>query len=141
MKITAEFNDLEEMKMFIRNFEGGNAEKAVPVAPTVPTVQPVTPVVQMATPVTSPQPTAPVQAPVASEPSQPVVPAQAAVPTSTVTYTQDELQRAAVTLLDAGRQNDLVTMLNSFGVEAITMLPKERYGEFATALRQMGAQI
>lgn len=138
MKITAEFNDLEEMKMFIRNFEGGNAEKAVPVAPTV---QPVTPVAQMATPVTPPQPTVPVQAPVASEPSQPVVTAQAAVPTSTATYTQDELQRAAVTLLDAGRQNDLVTMLNSFGVEAITMLPKERYGEFATALRQMGAQI
>lgn len=138
MKITAEFNDLEEMKMFIRNFEGGNAEKAVPVAPTV---QPVTPVAQMATPVTPPQPTAPVQTPVASAPSQPVVPAQAAVPTSTATYTQDELQRAAVTLLDAGRQNDLVTMLNSFGVEAITMLPKERYGEFATALRQMGAQI
>lgn len=130
MKITAEFNDLEEMKMFIRNFEGGNAEKAVPVSPTV---QPVTPVAQMATPVTSPQPTAPVQTP--------VVPAQAAVPTSAATYTQDELQRAAVTLLDAGRQNDLVTMLNSFGVEAITMLPKERYGEFATALRQMGAQI
>lgn len=138
MKITAEFNDLEEMKMFIRNFEGGNAKKAVPVAPTV---QPVTPVVQMATPLTPPQPVVPVQAPVASEPSQPVVTAQAAVPTSTATYTQDELQRAAVTLLDAGRQNDLVTMLNSFGVEAITMLPKERYGEFATALRQMGAQI
>lgn len=138
MKITAEFNDLEEMKMFIRNFEGGNAKKAVPVAPTV---QPVTPVVQMATPLTPPQPVVPVQAPVASAPSQPVVPAQAAVPTSTATYTQDELQRAAVTLLDAGRQNDLVTMLNSFGVEAITMLPKEQYGEFATALRQMGAQI
>lgn len=132
MKITAEFNDLEEMKMFIRNFEGGNAEKAVPVAPTV---QPVTPVAQMATPVTSPQPTAPVQTPVTPAPPQPVV------PTSAATYTQDELQRAAVTLLDAGRQNDLVTMLNSFGVEAITMLPKERYGEFATALRQMGAQI
>lgn len=138
MKITAEFNDLEEMKMFIRNFEGGNAKKAVPVAPTV---QPVTPVAQMATPVTSPQPTAPVQTPVAPAPPQPVVLAQAAVPTSAATYTQDELQRAAVTLLDAGRQNDLVTMLNSFGVEAITMLPKERYGEFATALRQMGAQI
>lgn len=135
MKITAEFNDLEEMKMFIRNFEGGNAEKAVPVAPTVQPVQPVTPVAQMATPVTSPQPTAPVQTPVAPAPPQPVV------PTSAATYTQDELQRAAVTLLDAGRQNDLVTMLNSFGVEAITMLPKERYGEFATALRQMGAQI
>ena len=135
MKITAEFNDLEEMKMFIRNFEGGNAEKAVPVAPTAPTVQPVTPVAQMATPVTSPQPTAPVQTPVTPAPPQPVV------PTSAATYTQDELQRAAVTLLDAGRQNDLVTMLNSFGVEAITMLPKERYGEFATALRQMGAQI
>lgn len=138
MKITAEFNDLEEMKMFIRNFEGGNAEKAVPVAPTV---QPVTPVVQMATPVTPPQPTAPVQTPVTPAPPQPVVPAQAAVQTSAATYTQDELQRAAVTLLDAGRQNDLVTMLNSFGVEAITMLPKERYGEFATALRQMGARI
>lgn len=123
MKITAEFNDLEEMKMFIRNFEGGNAEKAVPVAPTV---QPVTPVAQMATPVTSPQPTAPVQA---------------AVPTATTTYTQDELQRAAVTLMDAGKQNELLMLLNSFGAEAIPQIPKERYGEFATALRQMGGQI
>lgn len=127
MKITAEFNDLEEMKMFIRNFEGGNAEKAVPVAPPVQPVAPVTP----ATLVMTPQPVVPIQTPVAP----------AAVPTAATTYTQDELQRAAGTLLDAGKQDELLMLLTSFGVEAIPQIPKERYGEFATALRQMGAQI
>lgn len=126
MKITAEFNDLEEMKMFIRNFEGGNAEKAVPVAPPVQPVAPVTP----ATPVMTQQPVVPIQ-----------IPAAPAVPTAATTYTQDELQRAAGTLLDAGKQDELLMLLTSFGVEAIPQIPKERYGEFATALRQMGAQI
>lgn len=131
MKITAEFNDLEEMKMFIRNFEGGNAEKAVPVAPPVaPPVQPVAPVTP-ATPVMTPQPVVPIQTPAAP----------AAVPTAATTYTQDEIQRAAVTLMDAGKQDELLMLLTSFGVEAVPQIPKERYGEFATALRQMGAQI
>ena len=32
-------------------------------------------------------------------------------------------------------------ILQAFGIQAMTELPKERYGEFAAALRGAGAQI
>lgn len=62
-------------------------------------------------------------------------------PTSAVAYTMEQLAVAATQLSDAGRRQDLVNLLGQFGVQALTALPKERYGEFATALRQMGAKI
>jgi hypothetical protein len=68
-------------------------------------------------------------------------PAQPAVPTSAATYTLDQLARAATPLIDSGKQQELVTLLNQFGVQALTQLPKEHYGAFATALRGMGAKI
>lgn len=64
-----------------------------------------------------------------------------AVPTSAPSYTVDDLSRAASPLIDAGKQTDLVNLLAQFGVQAVTQLPKERYGEFATALRSLGAKI
>lgn len=67
--------------------------------------------------------------------------AQNPIPTAAPTYTHDQLAVAATQLMDAGRQQELVVLLNSFGVQALTMLPKERYGEFATRLRAMGAKI
>lgn len=99
--------------------------------------------------------------PVASQPLQPaapavtapVIPAQvpttpapvappAAAPTAPPpTYAFDDLARAASTLMDAGKQQDLIGLLGGFGVQALTQLPKERYGEFATALRGLGAKI
>lgn len=68
-------------------------------------------------------------------------PVPAPVPTSTQTYTLEQLAVAATPLADAGRRNDLVGLLNSFGVSALTQLPKEHYGAFATQLRAMGAKI
>nr|DAJ02426.1 MAG TPA: hypothetical protein [Caudoviricetes sp.] len=46
-----------------------------------------------------------------------------------------------MTLMDAGRQGDLQQLLARFGVEALPALPPVQYGAFATALREMGAQI
>lgn len=67
---------------------------------------------------------------------------QGAVPTSASQYTLEQLAVAATQLMDAGRQQELVNMLNhSFGVQALTQLPKEQYGAFATKLREMGAKI
>lgn len=63
------------------------------------------------------------------------------VPTATVSYTQDQLAVAASSLLDSGRSNELVSLLASFGVQALTQLPQEHYGSFATKLRELGAQI
>lgn len=89
-----------------------------------------------ATPVQSAQVAAvPVQAPVAPAPMQQTV------PTAAQAYTFDQLAVAAGSLVDAGRQAEIVGLLNQFGVQALTSLPPEQYGIFATQLRAMGARI
>lgn len=94
-------------------------QSAVPVAPQ-PTVPPV---VQ-----TAPAPVAPTAAPIA-----PTSPAP--------TYTLDQLAQAAAVLRDAGKLPQLQNLLQQFGVQSMQQLPPERYGEFATALRGLGAKI
>jgi hypothetical protein len=63
------------------------------------------------------------------------------VPTTVQGYTIEQLAVAATQLVDAGRRIELVSLLNSFGVQALTSLPKEQYGAFATQLRTLGAKI
>lgn len=82
----------------------------------VPVEQPVTP---------------PVQAPVQQTPPL----------ASPPTYSIAQIQQACAPLIDAGKQPDIVNLINSFGVQALTQIPNERLGEFATALRGLGAQI
>lgn len=43
--------------------------------------------------------------------------------------------------MDAGRIGELQGLLQQFGVPALTQLPTEHYGEFATRLRALGAKI
>ena len=86
----------------------------------------------------------PVQsAPVQQPPVQtaPVYQTPPPVPTMEQTYTTDQLAVAATQLMDAGKRNELVSLLSTFGVDALTQLPKEHYGAFATSLRGMGAKI
>ena len=143
--IHVDFKDFQDMLSFARQLLGQvEGEKAMqpqrqPVmqqAPVVPT-----------TPMTSVQPTAPViptQPAVPTAPAQsvtPVAPTQATVPTTSVTYTPDDLARAAFALMDSGRQQELIGLLQQFGVNAIPELKPEQFGTFATALRGMGAQI
>jgi hypothetical protein len=86
-------------------------------------------------------PSAPVQAP-AAYPAAAPAPAQTAVPVAPPqAYTEQQLAVAATQLMDAGRQPELVNLLAAFGVQALTQLPKEQYGNFATQLRAMGARI
>lgn len=64
------------------------------------------------------------------------------VPVAAQTYTMDQLAVAATQLMDAGRQAELLNLLNNtYGAPSLMALPKEQYGNFATALRQMGAKI
>ena len=152
-QIELKFESFEDMKEFAEKFLGVADEQAYPVyreskgtngaqsaAPiqqtpvAVPPVQPAVPV--QTTPV---QTAAPVQvAPVAPVQVAPVAPV---VPTVEHTYTLDELANAAMTLMDKGMQNQLQELLASYGVEALPALPREMYGNFATALRGMGANI
>ena len=84
----------------------------------------------------NPQPEQTVTAP---EPAQ--APPKTAVPTSSTTYSMEQLAVAATQLVDAGRRNELVELLGQFGVQALTALPKEQYGNFATKIREMGAKL
>ncbi len=63
------------------------------------------------------------------------------VPTTAPSYTSDQLALAASQLVDAGRMNEIRGLIAQFGVQALTMLPPDQYGAFATALRQLGAKI
>ncbi|NBH82863.1 hypothetical protein D7X88_06930 [bacterium C-53] len=65
------------------------------------------------------------------------------IPTTATTqsYTLEQLQVAAAGLTSAGKMPLILGILQQFGIQAMTELPKERYGEMATVLREAGAQI
>lgn len=88
--------------------------------PTVPTVQ------TAATPPTS-QPT---ESPVAPQ-----------VPTEKKSYTINELQKAAIQLMDKGLMSTLSELLAGFGVTALPELQPSQFDTFAFELRKLGAQI
>ena len=136
-QITVTFDSFENMREFAEKFLGTEKDP-VSLGGNVMPVQsaPVTPVAQ-------PAPVTPVQTTPAAQtvPVTPVQPATSPVPTTERTYSLDELANAAMTLMDKGMQNQLQELLASYGVEALPALPREMYGNFATALRGMGANI
>ena len=130
-------NNLKEMIMMYFPLPSWTEPKQDPamipqVVPSVQTQQiqpvqiPLAPTIQV-----------PVQMPV--QQSQPA-PVQAA-PISVPSYTLDQLAVAATALVDSGRMGELQQLLANFGVQAMTLLPKEQYGNFATALRGMGVNV
>lgn len=142
MEIQVTFNSIEEMEEFCQRTISRNrvkqeepiAQSPAPVSVSVASIP-----ASAAVPLTPTQAVAPATAamPACAAPS--TVPT--AVPTAGTSYTLDELARAAIALVDSGKQVDLQQLLAQFGVEALPVLPKEQYGAFATALRGMGAQI
>lgn len=111
---------------------------AVPVAAPAPSPVPTAPAPQMsAVPVAAPAPVPAPAAPVSSAPPAPAVPT-----TPAPGYTLDQLSKAGAGLTaDPVKREQLIALLRQFGVQAITMLPPEQYGAFATALRGLGAAI
>lgn len=118
------------------------------VVPTATTLQPLAPV-QGAFPVVSTlQSQAPVQGVVpTATPMQPQVPLQSAAPQVPTTaapqqYSFDQLAVALSNLCtNMHKQGEVHNLLNQFGVQALFDLPKEKYGEFATAMRSIGGVI
>ncbi|MCQ4638619.1 hypothetical protein NE619_17965, partial [Anaerovorax odorimutans] len=95
------------------------------------------------------QPAVPVQAAptqpansAAQQAMQPQTQPAAAVPTQAAAYTQEQLALAASQLMEAKKdQSVVINLLGKFGVQALTQLPKEQYGAFATELRALGAKL
>lgn len=97
-----------------------------PVA-QMPVAQPVQVQVPPTVPVTQAPGSVPIQVPTTAAPQQ---------------YSFDQLAVALSNLCaNAGKQPEVHALLNQFGVTALFDLPKERYGEFATALRGIGGVI
>lgn len=130
MTINITVSSYEELEEFCRQFLAGQdsrgqtedkATEPVNPAPIIPDPEPVK---------TEPVKPEPVKAeePVLLTPSQ-------------VTYTRDDLTRAAVSLIDSGKKADLQALLEKFGVSALPSLPKDHYVAFAGELKALGATV
>lgn len=91
------------------------------------------------------QPT-PVPAPAYAQPIAQPAPVPAPVPlaqTAAPAYTKEQVARAGAELIqrDPAKSNELQGLLAKFGAPYINALPDEQLGAFATALRQLGANI
>ena len=69
-------------------------------------------------------------------------PQTSAVPTEAKSYTADELQKAAIALMDKGvSMDDIAALLGKHGVSSLPELTPDKFGAFALELRQLGADI
>ena len=117
---------------FLERLSTGHAVSgpAVPAAQPSPAPVPVTPV-PVAQPVAAPAPVA-----------QPApAPAPAAAPTTARAFRFEDIQLAATSLCDTGKRAEVLALLAKYGIQALSALPAEQYGAFATELRGLGAKI
>lgn len=63
------------------------------------------------------------------------------IPTEKKSYTINELQKAAILLMDKGLMSTLSELLAGFGVTALPELQPSQFDTFALELRKLGAQI
>ena len=67
---------------------------------------------------------------------------QQTVPTEAKGYTANELQKAAIALMDKGVSMDnIAAVLSKHGVSSLPELTPDKFGAFALDLRQLGADI
>ena len=123
--------------------------QAVSEAPVVnPTVAPVTPIANGPTPATTNAPIAAAPTPVPVEDPAPVSAATSdpAPAPKVITFEDIALAGGQLLELDAKEQSNtrmtqLMDLLKSFGVQAITQLKPEQYADVAAGLRELGAKI
>ncbi len=116
----------------------------VPVQPIVPAVPrpPVPTVAPQASLQGAQVPTMAVPVATAPPPATQTIAAPTPVTVATPQpFSFDVLQTAAAQLAASGKQAAIAQLLAEFGIAALSHLPKEQYGAFATALRGKGAKI
>lgn len=130
----------EELKLFL-SYSNIPTTEEPPTAPVVPATVQAPPVA----PVAQPAPVAPVVPTSVSVPTTPE-PQQAsptpAVPVAPVKeYTLEEIQVALQPLMDAGRTNEIVGLMQKYKVASLPELPKDQFPDLVVDLRNMGARI
>lgn len=144
MEITVNVTGLDNLAnaIFALAKAAGNCKEETQVDATK-----VTPVVQQAVAPTATTTTVPSTPPVQTAQAAPVAqntaPAASPVPTATATptYTMEQLAVAATGLIDAGKMQDVLNTLAYLGAQTLMDLPQEKYGEFASAIKAIGAVI
>ncbi len=138
-----EFDSANCYELTKEGYDELNALYTLKAAAVTAPIQPApAPVVLQPTPTPAPVPTTvPTTVPAAAAAPAPIQTPPPAIPITVPTYTKEQLAIAATQLMDANRRGELVALLKSFNVPALTMLPPDQYGAFATALRELGAKI
>lgn len=130
----------EELKTFLSYSNIPTAEEP-PTAPVVPATVQAPPVAPVAQPTTvAPVVPTSVSVPTTPEPHQ--APPTPAVPVAPVKeYTLEEIQVALQPLMDAGRTNEIVGLMQKYKVASLPELPKDQFPNLVVDLRNMGARI
>lgn len=130
----------EELKLFLSysNIPTTEEPPTTPVVPATVQAPPVAPVTQPTTvapvaPTSAPAPTTPVPQQVTPTPAVPVAPVKE--------YTLEEIQVALQPIMDAGRTNEIVGLMQKYKVASLPELPKEQFPNLVVDLRNMGARI
>lgn len=130
----------EELKLFL-SYSNIPTTEEPPTAPVVPATVQAPPVAPVAQPTTV-APVVPtyVSVPTTPEPTQ--APPTPAVPVAPVKeYTLEEIQVALQPLMDAGRTNEIVGLMQKYKVASLPELPKDQFPNLVVDLRNMGARI
>lgn len=156
IRITVDCPDLVNAATTLANAMAGVKPATNPAATNVSGTAPVAQY-GSAAPVSTQTPTPPVAqtapAPVAQvNPTYPSMPTSYPSNTAPVTaapvaqapaFTLEQVSKAGADLITAqpAKMQDLMALLQQYGVQTIQALPTDKLGAFATALRGMGAQI
>ena len=130
----------EELKLFL-SYSNIPTTEEPPTAPVVPATVQAPQVAPVAQPTTvAPVVPTSVSVPTTPEPQQ--APPTPAVPVAPVKeYTLEEIQVALQPLMDAGRTNEIVGLMQKYKVASLPELPKDQFPNLVFDLRNMGARI
>lgn len=130
----------EELKLFL-SYSNIPTTEEPPTAPVVPATVQAPQVAPVAQPTTvAPVVPTSVSVPTTPEPQQ--APPTPAVPVAPVKeYTLEEFQVALQPLMDAGRTNEIVGLMQKYKVASLPELPKDQFPNLVVDLRNMGARI
>ena len=130
----------EDLKLFL-SYSNIPTTENPPTAPVFPATVQAPPVAPVAQPTTvAPVVPTSVSVPTTPEPTQ--APPTPAVPVAPVKeYTLEEIQVALQPLMDAGRTNEIVGLMQKYKVASLPELPKEQFPNLVVDLRNMGARI
>lgn len=129
----------EELKLFL-SYSNIPTTEEPPTAPVVPATVQATPVAPVAQPTTvTPVVPTSVSVPTTPEPTQAPTPAVPVAPVKE--YTLEEIQVALQPLMDAGRTNEIVGLMQKYKVASLPELPKDQFPNLVVDLRNMGARI